>query len=174
MGDDESMIKADRICFKHFQRLNLQSKSNSETDEYEKINNDGLCLMKKEIQRMSASQLEARKAELELWRQQRGEMKRQEEEIKRQAEIEAKQAQMKMIKKKQAELRNKITAYKEEKMAEKLENLRCLAIQAESERLIRQRQVTSATDRIQQRVSMENCLLFYLFCFSRACFFVRI
>nr|CAH8876301.1 unnamed protein product [Trichobilharzia regenti] len=127
-------------------RLNLQSKSNSETDEYEKINNDGLCLMKKEIQRMSASQLEARKAELELWRQQRGEMKRQEEEIKRQAEIEAKQAQMKMIKKKQTanqlnqlSARRKAKAEREisrQKLLEQIKLQKTVQVTRDRERLI--------------------------------------
>ncbi|CAH8540441.1 unnamed protein product [Heterobilharzia americana] len=102
-------------------------------------------------QHFSLSQLEARKAELELWRQQRQKMKKQQELLKKQAEIEFKQTELKLTKKKQAELHNKISVYKEKKMAEKLTARQWLATQTEAERLIRQRRVKDASHRIQQR-----------------------
>ncbi|CAH8670290.1 unnamed protein product [Heterobilharzia americana] len=112
-------------------------------------------------QHFSLSQLEARKAELELWRQQRQKMKKQQELLKKQAEIEFKQTELKLTKRNRptvylihhlfAELHNKISVYKEKKMAEKLTARQWLATQTEAERLIRQRRVKDASHRIQQR-----------------------
>ncbi|KAH8869467.1 Coiled-coil domain-containing protein, partial [Schistosoma japonicum] len=130
-------------------RKEYQKKNNTDDD-----NNDAVEIKHNSYakqQHLSMEQLEARRVELELWRQQRQEMKKQEEELKRQAEIQLKNAQLELKRKRQAKIQQKISLYKQEKMAEKLATLQSLALQTKMEQLNRQAEINKAASRIQQR-----------------------
>ncbi|CAH8649530.1 unnamed protein product [Schistosoma mattheei] len=102
-------------------------------------------------QHLSISQLEARKAELEIWRNQREEIKKQEELLKKKIENQSKQAELELKRKRQAKIQHKISMYKQEKMAKKLSTLHQLKIQTEMEQLSRQQKINEAASRIEQR-----------------------
>ncbi|XP_018645189.1 hypothetical protein Smp_166090 [Schistosoma mansoni] len=129
-------------------RLNMQNKKQSE--EKNDDHNDTIRTPIK--QHLSISQLEARKAELELWRNQREKMKKQAELLKKQAEIQSKQTELELKRKRQAKIQHKISLYKQEKMAEKLTALHQLKIQTKMEQQIRQQKINDAASRIEQRI----------------------
>uniref|UniRef100_A0A5K4EWS5 Coiled-coil domain-containing protein n=1 Tax=Schistosoma mansoni TaxID=6183 RepID=A0A5K4EWS5_SCHMA len=123
-------------------RLNMQNKKQSE--EKNDDHNDTIRTPIK--QHLSISQLEARKAELELWRNQREKMKKQAELLKKQAEIQSKQTELELKRKRQAKIQHKISLYKQEKMAEKLTALHQLKIQTKMEQQIRQQKINDAAN----------------------------
>ncbi|TNN14206.1 Coiled-coil domain-containing protein [Schistosoma japonicum] len=134
-------------------RKEYQKKNNTDDDNNDTVEIKHNSYAKQ--QHLSMEQLEARRVELELWRQQRQEMKKQEEELKRQAEIQLKNAQLELKRKRQAKIQQKISLYKQEKMAEKLATLQSLALQTKMEQLNRQAEINKAASRIQQRTTIQ-------------------
>ncbi|CAH8657577.1 unnamed protein product [Schistosoma intercalatum] len=135
-------------------RLNMQNRKQCKEKNDDNDNDDDTMgtnhksLIK---QHLSISQLEARKAELEIWRNQREEIKKQEELLKKEIENQSKQAELELKRKRQAKIQHKISLYKQKKMAKKLTTLHQLKIQTEMEQLSRQQKIIEAASRIEQR-----------------------
>ncbi|CAH8655746.1 unnamed protein product [Schistosoma intercalatum] len=136
------------------ERLNMQNRKQCKEKNDDNDNDDDTMgtnhksLIK---QHLSISQLEARKAELEIWRNQREEIKKQEELLKKEIENQSKQAELELKRKRQAKIQHKISLYKQKKMAKKLTTLHQLKIQTEMEQLSRQQKIIEAASRIEQR-----------------------
>ncbi|CAI2736711.1 unnamed protein product [Schistosoma spindalis] len=134
-------------------RLNMQNRKQSKENNDDNDNDDTMGMNHKSHikQHLSISQLEARKAQLEIWRNQREEMKKQADLLKKEVENQSKQAELELKRKRQAKIQHKISMYKQEKMAKKLTTLHQLKIQTEMEQLIRQQKINEAASRIEQR-----------------------
>ncbi|CAH8599511.1 unnamed protein product [Schistosoma turkestanicum] len=131
-------------------RLNLQNRRQS-SENIDNGNDSDRKSSEKQQKHQSISQIEARKAELELWRCQREEMKKRAELLRKQIEFQSKQAELESKQKRQAKIKQQISQYKQEKMAEQLTALHQLKIQTKMEQLIRQQKLHDAASRIEQR-----------------------
>ncbi|CAL8069544.1 unnamed protein product [Calicophoron daubneyi] len=99
----------------------------------------------------TVDELKAHREALDKWRLEREENAKRLTQAKKEAMDAAKEAEREQIRKRQAELKEKVNRYKSAKEAGHLVLARCLAVQAEQERLVRQQRVRESAGRIEQR-----------------------
>ncbi|KAF8570739.1 hypothetical protein P879_02922 [Paragonimus westermani] len=102
-------------------------------------------------QLITPAQLEAQKIALHKWRVEREQETRNTTKANQEAIANVKRAEQEQLRKRQEELRNKVASFRASKLAEQSMVTRCLAEQAELERLARQRQINESADRIKER-----------------------
>ncbi|VDP89896.1 unnamed protein product [Echinostoma caproni] len=100
---------------------------------------------------LTPEQLEAQKAALDQWREERRKLAETAAQEKNKAELEMRRANLKQLKKRRDELKECVAQYRGTKQTEQMEQARELAHQKEETRMLQRLRIAQSADRIKER-----------------------